>query len=116
VTQTIDTRATSGGIEYTWPLTITEQSVPPRDISADALLVSLGTKSTPGEWLSPDIDTPGANKAGQDASVQNQRTVQLLIGDTLKPTAGTYVLWTKVGDTPEVVPRSHQSIKILADA
>lgn len=115
MTQTIDTRAASGGIEYTWPLTITETSTPPKDISGDTLLVSLGSKTTPAAWVSPDIDTAGANTAGTAASVQNTRTVQLLIGGTLKPAAGTYVLWTKVGDTPEVVPRSHQSIKILAD-
>lgn len=115
-TQTIDTRAASGAIEYTWPLTIVEQSTPPKDISTDTLLVSLGTKSTPGSWFTPDIDTPGADAAGTTASVQNTRTVQVLIGDSRKPAAGTYTLWTKVGDSPEVVPRSHQSIKILADA
>lgn len=114
-TQTIDIRAVSGGIEYTWPLTITEQSTPPKDISADTLLVSLGTKAAPGTWVTPDVDTAGANAAGTAASVQNERTVQLLIGDTLKPAAGTYVLWTQIGDSPEVVPRSHQTIKILAD-
>jgi hypothetical protein len=63
-TQTIDLRAATGGVEYTWPLTITESSTPPKDISGDTLEVSLGTSKVPGDWITPDIDTAGANAAG----------------------------------------------------
>lgn len=115
-TQTIDLRAESGGVEYTWAVTITESSSPPKDISTDILVVSLGTKTDPGTWQSPDIDEAGANAAGVAASVQNQRMFKLLIGTTLRPAAGSYYLWSRISDSPEVAPRKHQKITILADA
>lgn len=116
MSQTIDLRAVSGGEEYTWPVTITEQSVPPVDISADTVEVSFGTSDAPGDWFAPDVDEPGADAAGIAAEVQNQRTVKVLIGGALILPAGSYVLWTRITDVPEVVPRKHQTIKILADA
>jgi hypothetical protein len=69
-TQTIDTRAAVGGVEYTWPLTITETTG--KDISGDTVLLSLGTSSAPGTWQAPDRDPAQTVKA--------QRVVQLLIG------------------------------------
>lgn len=105
-TQTIDITTATGGIEYTWPLTISELSG--RDISADTVRLSLGSVAHPGgTWLTPDLDPA--------QSVKSQRVVQLLIGSTLKPASGDYVLWSKVTDGPEVVVRRHQRITINAD-
>jgi hypothetical protein len=101
--QTIDLRAASGGVEYTWPLTITEATG--KDISGDTIELSLGSYNTPGTWRAPDTDT----------GTGSTRTVQLLIGTTLRPLAGNVWLWSRVTDSPELVPRRHEKIVILAD-
>lgn len=93
---------TNGGCEYTYPLTITENTG--KDISADVIVISLGSPTAPGTWQAPDVDPPQANKA--------QRVVQMLVGATLKPISGTYWLWTKVTDAPETVPRRQVPIVI----
>ena len=101
MTQTIALSA--GAIEYTYPLTITEKTG--KDISGVTILLSLGTYQAPGDtWQAPDVDQPGDTTAA--------RVVQLLIGDALKPAAGTYYLWSKVTDAPEVMPRRNSDIKI----
>lgn len=94
-------RLSAGAIEYTRPLTITETTG--KDISSATVVLSLGTYDEPGDWLTPDTDT---------APSTSSRTVQLLIGDDLKPAEGSYWLWSKVGDTPEVIPRRHDKITI----
>lgn len=104
MSQTIDLRTAVGGVEYTLPLTISETNN--KDISADTIQLSLGTYPAPGVWQAPDRDPAQA--------VKSQRVVQLLIGGTLKPAvAGTYYLWSRVLDSPEVVPRRQQPIVIL---
>lgn len=121
-TQTIDIRVATGGAEYTWPLTITENSPPeppfngPKDISVDVVRLSVGTDAAPGAWLTPDVDRTAANKAGAAKGVLNQRIVQLLVGVGLRPADGIYRLWSKVGDLPETVPRRHCKITIRNDA
>lgn len=98
--QTIDLSA--GAVEYTFPLVIQEQNG--KDISADTITLSLGTYDAPGDWQTPDTDPP------QDTT--SQRVVQLLVGATLKPSPGTYYLWSSVSDSPEQVPRRNQKIVI----
>jgi hypothetical protein len=95
-TQYVD--LTNGAVEYTYPLTITETTG--KNIAADVITLSLGTDTTPGTWRSPDTDPVQVNHA--------QRVVQMLIGGTgYVPLAGSYWLWSKVTDSPEVVPRRH---------
>ena len=91
-----------GAVEYTWPLTITEATG--KDISADTVRLALGGYTAPGTWQAPDVDTPQA--------VKSQRVVQMLIGSTLKPTAGDYWLWFQITDTPEIAPRRESHIVI----
>ena len=94
-------RLSAGAIEYTRPLTITETTG--KDITEATVQLSLGSYDAPGEWRTPDTDTSPSTSS---------RTVQLLIGDDLKPSAGSYWLWSRVGDTPEVIPRRHDKITI----
>lgn len=100
-TQYID--LTNGAVEYTWPLTISETTG--KNIAADVIVLSLGTESTPGTWRSPDVDPAQTD--------HSQRVVQMLVGGTgFVGLAGTYFLWSKVTDTPEVVPRRHGRVVI----
>jgi hypothetical protein len=90
--QTIDLSA--GAIEYTNPRLITE--VTGKDITSDQVFVSLAGWEAPGSWVTPDVVTrPTASSV----------SVALLIGAAFKPAAGDYWLWTRVTDSPEVVPR-----------
>lgn len=86
-----------GAEEYTFPVTITETTG--KDISADSIVVALGTAtSAGGTWFAPDVLTrPTVSTA----------VVQVLIGGSSGrvPAAGNYFLWWKVTDTPEIVPR-----------
>lgn len=104
--QTIDLRAGSGGVEYTWPLILTEDNG--KDISSDTVQLSLGSYTAPGTWRTPSTDPA--------QTTHSQRIVQLLVGTTLTPAAGNYWLWSRITDTPEIVPRRHAKITILADA
>jgi hypothetical protein len=103
--QTIDIRTVTGGREYTWPLTITETTG--EDITGDLIQLSLGTLDAPGEWKAPDTDTSSDDGAS--------RTVQLLVGDTLRPPSNAYWLWSRVTDSPEVVPRRHDMVIVVND-
>lgn len=97
VGQTIDVSA--GAVEYTYPVTITASPKAdglPVDISADLVQVSLGGFSEPGSWVNADLT---------EHPTTAQAVVQLLVGGTLKPAVGTYWLWVKVTDSPEVIPR-----------
>lgn len=92
-----------GATEYTWPLTITD--VNGKDISAATIELSLGSSIAPGTWSTPDVDPA--------QTVKSQRVVQLLVGGSFKPPAGSYWLWSRVTDTPEIAPR--RQIQILID-
>ena len=81
MSQTIN--VTAGAVEYTYPLTITETTG--KDISADAIQLSLGTDTAVGTWYAPDTDPTQA--------VTYQRVVQLLVGGSFVPAVGTYWLW-----------------------
>lgn len=87
-TQTI--AASIGAVEYTWPFTITETTG--KDISGDAAQISLGTYAAPGPWVTGVVTRP------TPASV----VVKLLVSGVAP---GTYYVWGRVTDSPEVVPR-----------
>ena len=93
--QTFD--LTDGATEYTFPVTITETTG--KDISGDSIVVSFGTANQAGTWFTPDVLTrPTVSSA----------VVQVLVGAGTPNgalSAGSYFLWWKVTDTPEVVPR-----------
>jgi hypothetical protein len=91
----------AGAVEFSFPRTITETSG--EDISADPVLVSLGSWTEPGGWVTPDRITRGTTDVG--GITQHWVVVQLLIGGDLKPAADNYWLWTKITDSPETVPR-----------
>jgi hypothetical protein len=120
--QLIDIRTASGGWEYTWPLTISEESLPiapfngPKDISADTIKLSLGTSSAPGAWRTPDVDHATQDAAGAAKGVMNQRVVQMMVGVVFKPPDNIYWLWSQVGDSPESVIRKHCKIIVRADS
>lgn len=97
MSQTI--RVSDGAVEYSWPMTIT--ATDGDDITADTVQVSLGTYSDPATWVTPVITRPTPSSA----------TVKLLIDDTTP--VGTYWLWCKVSDSPEVVPRRGARIHIV---
>lgn len=88
---------TDGAIEYTWPVTITETNG--EDISVKTIEMSLsGSHLTAGTWQAPDKDKPGLTTAS--------RVVQLLIGaGHTNPGKGTWYLWWRITDAPEVAPR-----------
>jgi hypothetical protein len=114
--QTIDLRAAAGGVEASLPLTLTEESCPPKDISEDTVKLSLGDDQTPGEWKDSWYTTPGANQEGRVADVQNELTVALLIGTTYRPDGGDYWLWSQTTDVTEVIVRRHYPVRVLRDA
>lgn len=90
---------TAGAVEYTFSRTITAQPKADGaavDISADTIMMSLGTALAPGSWRTADL-------VGHPAT--NTAVAQLLIGAAYKPTAGTYRVWVKIADSPEIVPR-----------
>lgn len=98
-TQTILVSNPAGAIEYTWPTTITAD----HDIHSDTVQVSLGTAAEPGSWVAPTIDPP-----------QNDvktRVVKLLVNNSTEP--GTYWLWVRLTDNPEVVPRRGHKIVVV---
>lgn len=75
------------------------------DISADAVQLSLGSWATPGTWHSPSLDDHG----------QLNRTVALLVGGDVTPTVGSYYVWMKLPDSPEVVVMRYSGNTILID-
>lgn len=88
-----------GAIEYTWPTTIT--ATDGDDITGDTVAVSLGTYTAPGAWQAPDTITH---------PTPSSVVVQILVG-AATPT-GSYYLWVKVSDSPEVVPRRAAKITV----
>lgn len=95
-TQTI--AVSNGATEYTWPVTVTETTG--KDISGDTVQVSLGTYGAPGTWTSGVLTRPTASSA----------TVKLLVTNTVTP--GTYYVWVKVSDSPEIVPRRAHRVTV----
>lgn len=87
--QTIN--VTAGAARYVGG-TITETTG--KDISADAVQICLGTASAPGTWGTPDVKSVSTDKASV--------TVKLLVDSSV--TTGTYYVWVKITDTPEVEP------------
>lgn len=70
--------------------TITETTG--KDISADTVVMSLGTATGPAAWVAPD------EKLANVASV----TVKMLV--TSATAVGTYFVWARITDSPEVEP------------
>lgn len=96
-TMSVDIIATAGAVKYVGG-TITETTG--KDISADTFVMSLGSDKNPGTtWVAPDQSVAGATN--------NIRTLKLLVSASL-PTGivvpGTYWVWAKITDTPEVEP------------
>lgn len=99
ISQTILVSDPAGAVEYTWPTTITAD----HDISADTVQVSLGSYSEPASWVTPDVD---------DAQTDvNTRVVQKLVTSAVNP--GTYYLWVRLTDNPEVVPRRGHKLVVV---
>lgn len=97
-TQTI--RVAAGEVEYTWPEVLTETSG--ADISGDTVQMCLGSYTAPGAFVTPDrVDHPAVSSV----------SVALLIGVDYRPAAGTYWVWVKITDAPEVpLRRGHRVI------
>lgn len=88
----------NGATEYTWPVTITETTG--KDISTDTIQISLGTANTPGTWTTGVLTRPAASSA----------TVKLLVTNSVTP--GTYYVWVKVADSPEIIPRKAHRVTV----
>lgn len=91
---------TAGATEYTWPVTITETNG--ADISGGLVQIALGSYTDPGPWRIPDVIT---------RPTPSSATVKMLLGNGA-PTAGTYYVWVRVTDTPEVVPRRAHRVEV----
>jgi hypothetical protein len=87
-------RVSTGAAEYCYPRTITETLG--KNITADTVSVSLGTYDAPGTWVAPDVITRPTTSSA---------VVQMMINTIPDPTRQHYWVWTKVSDSPEVVPR-----------
>lgn len=93
---------TEGAIEHTRPVTLIETTG--KDITAVPVKLTLGSYTeSGGGWRDPDVDTSPAPAS---------RVVALLVGDTYKPVAGTYWLWSWVLDGTERIPRRHEQVII----
>lgn len=88
-----------GGAEYVWPFPITE--IKGKVISGDAVSVSLGHYQAPGAWVAGTVTWPTSSTA----------LVSLWIDGTVAP--GSYYLWVKVVDTPEVVIRRGPHVVVV---
>jgi hypothetical protein len=96
-TQTI--RVSDGAIEYTFESTLHAD----HDISGDTIVMSLGSSTAPDSWVAPSVDEPQTDNT--------TRVVQLLVDDATEP--GTYYLWLRLTDTPEVVPRRGHRVVVV---
>ncbi len=96
-TMSVDIIVTAGAVKYVGG-TITETTG--KDISADPFVMSLGSDKNPGtDWVAPDASVAGATN--------NIRTLKLLVSASLPAgitVPGTYWVWAKVTDAPEVEP------------
>jgi hypothetical protein len=91
-TTTTTILATAGEKQYVGG-TVTELTG--KDISAATFEIALGTiAAPPAVWSVPDVTIAGATTA--------QRVVKLLVTNTTPP--GTYWVWVRIIDNPEVKP------------
>lgn len=82
--------------------TVTEQTG--KNISAATFELALGSETTPATtWVAPTVSTAGT---GND-----QRIVKLLVNNATPK--GTYTLWVRVTDTPELVPMPFPNYQIV---
>jgi hypothetical protein len=88
----VEVLASSGESEYVGG-TITELTG--KDISTASYQMALGSDVRPGTWSAPSVSTvgPGGNST---------RIVKLLIGASAATPNGTYYVWAKITDNPEV--------------
>lgn len=86
-------RTSSGAIQYLAVL-LTETSG--KNISGDTYELSLGAYDTPGTWFAPTVEIVTTSQVRVKALVG--------AGQTINPAPGTYWLWYRVTDTPEVDP------------
>lgn len=121
----------NGANELTDALTITQTSTPlPIDISSATIELALAlVRSNPatGDWRAPDFNQTASSAidpdTGQptgvpvyngDTLILNQRIVALRVSPSLGLPTGTYVLWSRITSSPDVVPRPNRSIFITA--
>lgn len=94
---TVEVLVTAGAVKYVGG-TITE--VTGKDISGATYVMSLGGKDYPGAtWVPADVSQQGPTVA--------TRTVKLKVSATLPAgitVPGTYWVWCKITDAPEVEP------------
>jgi hypothetical protein len=70
-----------------------------KDISAATFQIALGSiAAPPTTWSVPDVSVAGTTAA--------QRVVKLLVTNTTPP--GTYWVWVRVTDNPEIEPLTVQ--------
>jgi hypothetical protein len=74
-----------------------------QDITGATFEMSLGTRDEPAAWVPASM-----NNAGDGP---NQRVLNLLVDASTPP--GTYWLWVRLTDTPEVVPRKGHMIRVI---
>lgn len=90
--QTVDVIVSAGAAVMVGG-TITETNG--KNLAAATFEVVLGSETQPGTaWLAPNVSVQGATPA--------ERVVQLLVSGTTPK--GTYHLWARVTDTPEILP------------
>lgn len=87
-----------GAAEYTWPATVTETGG--KDISGDAVQISLGTWDAPGVWKTAVLDHPTPSTV----------TAKTLIDSSVTP--GVYFVRVKITDAPESVPRRVLAVRV----
>jgi len=92
----------SAGAEVLVGGTVTELTG--KDITGAEFEVVLGSETQPGTpWLTPNASEQGDSPA--------QRIVQLLVNNTTPK--GTYHLWVRVTDTPEILPLRFPNYQIV---
>jgi hypothetical protein len=79
------------------------------DISADSIEVGLGGYVTgPGQWLA---DSDPAVLVTRPSADQIQVTV--LVGDTIRPASGSFWLWARLTDSPEIVGGPFRQTRVI---
>jgi hypothetical protein len=101
-----------GASEYTDFQRITETTG--ADITGDALEISLGTAYLPGTWAAPDVVEDGTS-ASWDYGTDQPLTLHWKQGSKLISAAiplGTYWVWIKLTDHPEILPRKGHKLVV----
>lgn len=99
--QIIRVSSPAGAHEYTLDAIWTAPK--DQDISTAMFEMSLGTRDEPGAWVAASLNLPGDGL--------NQRVLNLLVDNTTP--LGTYWLWVRLTDTPEIVPRKGHMIRVI---